>query len=100
MESELRAFFGLVDRASRRSTSPRTGATESRSRRGRGLVSATAFSAIEQALWDLAGKALDVPTYTLFGGKLRDSAAGLRQHQSRDDGRAHRRDLRRRRRRP
>jgi galactonate dehydratase len=38
-----------------------------------GLVSATAFSAIEQALWDLAGKALDVPTYALFGGKVRDA---------------------------
>ena len=37
------------------------------------LVSATAFSAIEQAMWDLAGKALGVPTYTLFGGKVRDS---------------------------
>ena len=37
------------------------------------LVSATAFSAIEQAMWDLAGKALDVPTYTLFGGTVRDS---------------------------
>ena len=37
------------------------------------LVSATAFSAIEQAMWDLAGQALGVPTYTLFGGKVRDS---------------------------
>ena len=37
------------------------------------LVSATAFSAIEQAMWDLAGKALDVPTYTLFGGKVREA---------------------------
>jgi galactonate dehydratase len=37
-----------------------------------GLVAATAFSAVEQALWDLAGKALNVPTYTLFGGKVRD----------------------------
>jgi hypothetical protein len=38
-----------------------------------GLVSATAYSAIEQALWDVTGKSLDVPTYTLFGGKVRDS---------------------------
>jgi galactonate dehydratase len=38
---------------------------------GRGLIPATAYSAIEQALWDLAGKALDVPTYTLLGGALR-----------------------------
>ena len=40
---------------------------------GRGLQAATAYSAIEQALWDLAGKVLDVPTHTLFGGKLRDT---------------------------
>jgi galactonate dehydratase len=37
------------------------------------LVSATAFSAIEQAMWDLAGQALDVPTYSLFGGKVREA---------------------------
>jgi galactonate dehydratase len=36
-----------------------------------GLVAATAFSAIEQAMWDLAGKALDVPTHVLLGGKVR-----------------------------
>ncbi len=32
----------------------------------------TAFSAIEQAHWDLVGKALGAPVYELFGGKLRD----------------------------
>jgi len=37
-----------------------------------GRRAATAFSAIEQALWDLTGKALDVPVYDLLGGKLRD----------------------------
>jgi galactonate dehydratase len=37
------------------------------------LVSATAFSAIEQAMWDLAGKSLDVPACTLFGGAVRDA---------------------------
>jgi len=36
-----------------------------------GLVAATAFSAIEQALWDLTGKALGVPVHALLGGKLR-----------------------------
>jgi galactonate dehydratase len=36
-----------------------------------GLVPATAFSAIEQAMWDLAGQALEVPTYVLLGGKVR-----------------------------
>jgi len=37
------------------------------------LVSATAFSAIEQAMWDLAGQALGVSTFSLFGGKVRVS---------------------------
>ena len=32
---------------------------------------ATAFSALEQAQWDLVGKALDVPAHHLFGGALR-----------------------------
>jgi galactonate dehydratase len=36
-------------------------------------VSATAFSAIEQALWDLAARALDVPASALFGGAVRRS---------------------------
>ena len=30
------------------------------------------LSAIEIALWDLAGKALGVPVYQLLGGKFRD----------------------------
>ena len=36
-------------------------------------VRATAFSAIEQALWDVCGKALGIPVYQFFGGKLHDS---------------------------
>ena len=31
-----------------------------------------AASGIEMALWDLAGKALGVPTATLLGGRFRD----------------------------
>jgi len=31
-----------------------------------------AMSGIEMALWDLAGKILDVPTHSLMGGKFRD----------------------------
>src|SRR5690606_34883925 len=30
------------------------------------------LSAVETALWDLAGKALGVPVYQLLGGKFRD----------------------------
>ena len=36
-------------------------------------VQATAFSAIEQAQWDLVGKALGAPVSDLFGGRLRDA---------------------------
>jgi galactonate dehydratase len=42
-----------------------------RARKG-GLIAATAASALEQAMWDLAGKALGAPVYELLGGKLRD----------------------------
>jgi galactonate dehydratase len=31
------------------------------------------LSAVEAALWDLAGKALDLPVYQLLGGKFRDT---------------------------
>ena len=71
MTSELQGFFELVEGRSpfdvedyRRRGFPRA---------SQGLVPATAFSAIEQALWDLAGRALDVPTYALFGGRIRDT---------------------------
>lgn len=32
----------------------------------------TAFSGIEHAMWDLVGKALDIPIYQLLGGKCRN----------------------------
>ena len=69
---ELREFFVMVDGES---------VFDIQQYRQRGWSSAasgnrvlaTAFSAIEQALWDIVGKALDVPIYQLFGGKLRES---------------------------
>ncbi len=72
MEFELRRFFGLVDGKSPLDIASYRSQGIPLAAKG-GLQAATAFSAIEQALWDLAGKSLDVPTYTLFGGKLRDT---------------------------
>lgn len=37
-----------------------------------GVVIGSAISGIEQALWDILGKALDVPVYDLLGGRVRD----------------------------
>jgi galactonate dehydratase len=39
---------------------------------GQSGVYVAVLSAIETALWDLAGKALDLPVYQLLGGKFRD----------------------------
>jgi galactonate dehydratase len=72
MESELRRFFGLIDGKSPLEINGYRAKSAPLIANG-GLVAATASSAIEQALWDLAGKTLDVPVYALFGGKVRDS---------------------------
>lgn len=70
LEQELRSFFSLIQgrspldvEAFRQQAWPRleTG----------GVLAATAFSALEHALWDLAGQALGVPVYDLFGGRVR-----------------------------
>jgi galactonate dehydratase len=37
-----------------------------------GIVRATAMSGIDIALWDIAGKLLDVPCHRLWGGRVRD----------------------------
>ena len=70
MEAELRGLFELVN--------GRSPLDVERYRQlglalaSKGLVQATAFSAIEQALWDLSGQALDLPVSSLFGGAVRD----------------------------
>ena len=43
-----------------------------------------AMSGIEMALWDLAGKILDVPTHTLLGGKFRDKVRLYDHHVPKD----------------
>ncbi len=66
---EIAPFFDLV-----RDRSPFE--IEAYRQRGRaaaagGRVPATAFSALEQAQWDLVGKALGAPVYELAGGAVR-----------------------------
>ena len=66
---EMAPFFDLV-----RDRSPFE--IESYRQRGRaaaagGRVPATAFSALEQAQWDLVGRALGAPVYELAGGAVR-----------------------------
>lgn len=39
----------------------------------KGLVGMSALSGVEQACWDITGKALGVPVYALLGGRVRDS---------------------------
>jgi galactonate dehydratase len=72
MESELRRFFGLIEGKSPLEIGAYRQQGEPLAVKG-GLLAATAYSAIEQALWDLAGKALEVPTCTLLGGRVRDT---------------------------
>ncbi|MCM3880494.1 MAG: mandelate racemase/muconate lactonizing enzyme family protein [Vicinamibacterales bacterium] len=72
MEAQLRTFFGFVDGKSPLDIGAYRRQGERLAARG-DLQAATAYSAIEQALWDIAGKALDVPTWTLLGGKVRDT---------------------------
>ncbi len=69
MQNELNRFFALINGRSPFEIEFYRQRGESLAREG--LVPATAFSAIEQAMWDLAGQALEVPTYVLLGGKVR-----------------------------
>jgi galactonate dehydratase len=74
MESELWNFFALIQGKSPLEVEAYRQKAEPIAASG-GLISATAYSAVEQALWDLAGQSLDIPTYDLFGGKVRDRLA-------------------------
>jgi galactonate dehydratase len=69
MRQELERFVALIKGGSPFDVESYRQRGEGLARQG--LVAATAFSAIEQAMWDLAGKALDVPTHVLLGGKVR-----------------------------
>ena len=70
MRVELGGFFDLINGGSPLDIDSFRDRGMSRARSG-DLVSATAFSSIEQALWDLSGKLRGVPTYELLGGGLR-----------------------------
>ena len=68
--SDLETFYGLLAdslsiHAYRRAGLPRVEAG--------GVRAAAAFSAIEQALWDIRGKLLGAPVHELLGGRLRDA---------------------------
>src|SRR5262245_43982659 len=52
-----------------------------------GSVVVAAISGIEQALWDLKGKALKVPVYELLGGRCRDEVRVYRAAGTIDDAR-------------
>jgi galactonate dehydratase len=71
MEVELQKFFELIQGRSPLDVTEYRQKAEPIAARG-GLVTATAYSALEQALWDLAAQALGVPACDLFGGKIRD----------------------------
>jgi galactonate dehydratase len=43
----------------------------------RGMAVCAALSAIDQALWDIKGKALEVPVWELLGGRVRDKVRAM-----------------------
>jgi galactonate dehydratase len=65
----LKRFFALVKGRRAFDVEAYRKAAEAEVLRG-GTAGAVAFSGIEQAMWDMAGKARSVPCYDLFGGLL------------------------------
>lgn len=72
LEAELKKFFTLAENRPPFDIERYRQAGQPTAAQG-GPISATAFSAIEHALWDLSGQALGVPVCQLFGGKVRES---------------------------
>jgi galactonate dehydratase len=70
METEIKAYFELISGRSPLEIERYRQLGEGRARAG-GLVSATAYSAVEQALWDLTGQALEQPIHAMLGGAVR-----------------------------
>ena len=69
--TELKSFFALVEGESPFDIQQYRMRGWNQAASGR-LKMAAAFSAVEQALWDVVGKALKVPVFDLFGGKARE----------------------------
>jgi len=71
MKDELIALFRMVEDRSPLDIAWLRELGLARARTG-GLIAATAFSAIEQAMWDLSGTMLEQPICNLLGGQLRE----------------------------
>lgn len=71
MADELKVFFEIVQGRSPFDIARLRQLGEPRALAG-GIVPATALSAIEQAMWDVAGQILGQPIHALLGGKLRE----------------------------
>lgn len=72
LRSALQKYFAIVEHQSPLAIERYRQVGRAQAKKG-GRLEATAFSAIEQALWDLSGKILDVPVHTLLGGNIHEN---------------------------